>query len=285
MVRAMDCLQAFGKEELKTEVKSFVVTGASKRGWTSWLTAATADKRVKAIAPMVIDTLNMRVQMPHQFEAFGKFSEQVKDYEDRKLLPMPDTTEARKLWTMVDPWVYRDNLRLPKMIINGTNDPYWAQDALNMYWDDLLGEKHVCYVPNAGHGLTPETMPNQPGTKRDAFPMRAINCLAAFARHEIEDKPMPEPKWSYEGKDKHTTTLTVTPGAGAKAVRSWTATSKTKDFRQSKWSPADVPFQAKCVIEAAAGSEYKVILADVDYEIGGLPFTLTTQVKILEPKK
>ncbi|HEY2785108.1 MAG TPA: PhoPQ-activated protein PqaA family protein, partial [Fimbriiglobus sp.] len=178
MVRTMDCLQAFCRSELKTEVTSFVVTGASKRGWTSWLTAATGDKRVKAIAPMVIDTLNMQKQMPHQLESFGRYSDQIHDYEERKLLPMPKTAEARRLWTMVDPWMYRANLTLPKMIINGTNDPYWAQDALNLYWDDLKGEKYVCYVPNAGHGLRPEEHPNVRGTKMDLFPMRAINCLA-----------------------------------------------------------------------------------------------------------
>jgi len=128
VVRAMDALQAFAKQEWKFEVKSFVITGASKRGWTTWLTAATGDPRVKAIAPIVIDTLNMPVQMKNQLAAFGKPSEMIRDYTERKLVPIPDTPEAKKLWRMIDPWVYREKLTVPKMIINGANDPYWPLD-------------------------------------------------------------------------------------------------------------------------------------------------------------
>jgi len=142
LVKGMDALQAFSEQEFKLPVKKFIVTGASKRGWTTWLTAA-ADPRVKAIAPMVIDTLNMREQGPYQLKSFGKYSDQVHDYTERNLLPMPDTPEAKKLWSFVDPWVYRDHLTMPKMIINGANDPYWTTDALNLYWNDLKGDKWV----------------------------------------------------------------------------------------------------------------------------------------------
>ena len=71
----------------------------------------------------------------------------IRDYTERKLVPIPDTTEAPKLWQMIDPWVYREKLTLPKMIINGANDPYWPLDALNSYWDDLKGEKWLLLRP------------------------------------------------------------------------------------------------------------------------------------------
>lgn len=289
LVKAMDAIQAFAKEEWKFDVKSFVVTGASKRGWTSWLTAATGDKRVKAIAPLVIDTLNFQVQMPNQLKSFGKYSEQIKDYEDRKLLPLPDTTEARKLWFMVDPWVYREKLTLPKMIINGTNDPYWAQDALNMYWDDLKGEKYVCYVPNAGHSLRPEEQPNTQGTKTDLFPTRAINCLSAFCRHQVENKPMPKLVWRHNDTPEGVAKLEIKFDVEPKAYRLWIVDSATRDFRKSRWeqgkddglkpSPAGI---VAYLNKPEAG--YRAWLADLDYEIGDLKYTLTTQIRILEPK-
>src|SRR5207253_11419209 len=70
LVRAMDALQAFSARELKQPTSGFIIAGASKRGWTTWLTAA-VDRRVKAISPLVIDTLNMPEQLPNQIKSFG----------------------------------------------------------------------------------------------------------------------------------------------------------------------------------------------------------------------
>jgi PhoPQ-activated pathogenicity-related protein len=64
-----------------------------------------------------------------------------------------------------------------KLLINGVNDPYWTTDALNLYWDDLPGDKWVTYVPNAGHNLEQHA-----DGKKDRT--RAVNALAAFARHQ-----------------------------------------------------------------------------------------------------
>ena len=90
VVKAMDVLQAFGRKEMARPIDKFIVAGASKRGWTTWLTAA-VDQRVVAIAPVVIDTLNMRAQMPRQLKALGDYSSPLTPYSSRGLLPIPET--------------------------------------------------------------------------------------------------------------------------------------------------------------------------------------------------
>ncbi|MEX0977370.1 MAG: PhoPQ-activated protein PqaA family protein, partial [Pirellulales bacterium] len=40
VVRAMDAVHQFGKENWSIDIQRFTVTGASQRGWTTWLTAA-----------------------------------------------------------------------------------------------------------------------------------------------------------------------------------------------------------------------------------------------------
>jgi PhoPQ-activated pathogenicity-related protein len=289
VVRAMDAIQAFAKDEWKFEVKDFVVTGASKRGWTSWLTAASGDKRVKAIAPLVIDTLHFPVQMKNQVAAFGKPSEMIADYTRAKLVPIPETTDAQNLWKMVDPYSYRESLTVPKMIINGTNDPYWPQDALNSYWDDLKGEKFVAYSPNSGHDLREMDKDG----KKALLPMRAVNTLSAFSKCQVFNKEMPTLNWKWDtDKNKYTVD---TKGTILKA-RCWTCDSDTKDFRKSYWkeqSSATPKDDGKPYVGSYSKEEgfrapekgYRAVMAEVEFDIHGVPANLTTQVQIIEAKK
>jgi PhoPQ-activated pathogenicity-related protein len=278
LVKAMDAIQEFGRQEWKTEVKDFVVTGGSKRGWTSWLTGA-SDPRVRAIAPLVIDTLNMQKQLPYQLLSYGAYSDMIKDYTLRKLVPAPDTPEGRKLWSMVDPWVYRGKLTMPKLIVNGTNDPYWTQDALNLYWDDLKGDKWVLYVPNAGHDLQ-----QQVGGEKNRT--RAINTLATFARCQALGKEFPRSSWKHTG-DKDSFTLTVQCSPAPKAARLWVANSATRDFRKSTWQEQAVELESGKVVGKVKAPEkgFRVFLAECEYEENGLPYYLSTQLRIVEAAK
>ena len=281
VVRAMDALQAFTRDELKVEAKQFVITGASKRGWTSWLTAASGDKRVKAIAPLVIDTLNMPVQMENQLRAFGDFSEMIGDYKRARLIPFQDTPEAKKLWRMIDPYVYRDGITVPKMLIHGTNDPYWPQDALNTYWDDLKGDKAVCYVPNAGHDLREA---DEKGNK-ELIPTRAVNTLAAFGRCQVFDKPLPKMKWEV----KKTGFEFEKGGDLPEKLRVWTANSDTLDFRKARWrSEESGPPAVKdggTIAAFLAPKGFTATYVECEFKTDAGPVHLCTQIQIHEAKK
>ena len=80
-VRGMDSVQAFAADEFGQKIRCFVVTGASKRGWTTWLTGA-VDPRVQAIAPRVIDMLNMKAQKQWAQQMYGHQSERIGDYTE-----------------------------------------------------------------------------------------------------------------------------------------------------------------------------------------------------------
>jgi PhoPQ-activated pathogenicity-related protein len=279
VVKAMDALQAFALQEWKQPVKSFIVSGASKRGWTTWLTGA-SDPRVKAIAPVVIDTLNMVEQMDYAKKSFGTYSEMIRDYTARKLVPLPDTADARRLWSMVDPYFYRDRLTMPKMMLNGNNDPYWTVDALNLYWDGLKGDKWVVYIPNAGHNLEQKDAPK--GKERE----RAVANLAAFTRHQILDNPMPKLSWKHGDADGQAR-LTVTADQEPKGARLWVADSATHDFRKSTWKEVPAKVAQGVVIGAVdlPAEGCRAFYAELDYEIDEIKHQLSTQIRVLEAKK
>ncbi|MFO1064493.1 MAG: PhoPQ-activated protein PqaA family protein, partial [Pirellulales bacterium] len=219
-VRAMDAVTAQVERDHGIAIKKFTVTGASKRGWTTWLSAA-ADPRVDAIAPMVIDVLNMPEQMKHQLATWGKYSEQIEDYSKRGIQQYMSTPAGQSLTQLVDPFAYREQIDQPKLLIFGTNDRYWPVDACGLYWNQLQGEKHLLYVPNEGHGI------------KDVE--RIFGAVVALQRSRTGGKPLPKFDWQFDETDQEAV-LKVTLTETAKEVRAWTATSKSRDFRESKWT-------------------------------------------------
>jgi PhoPQ-activated pathogenicity-related protein len=269
-VKAMDAIQQFAEKELGIKVNGFVVTGASKRGWTTWLTAVADPKRVKGIAPIVYDNLNIPAQMRHQREVFSGFSEQIREYEERGLLDLVvGDGKAQEIVQLVDPYFYRERLTMPKLIINGTNDRYWALDAANFYFYDLPGEKHILYVPNAGHGL-------------EGGLDRVLRTLTAFFNRVAGRIAFPKLQWQWK-QEGNSMTLVIRSEPKPKEVLIWTAKAPTKDFRDAKWSSQTIN---------AADGEFKFTLnppeqgfaaafAELVYEIGGQSFSLCTTVRIV----
>lgn len=281
VVKAMDSLQEFSSKEWDAPVEKFIVGGGSKRGWTSWLTAAT-DPRVMAITPMVIDVLNMREQLSHQQRSLGGPSAEISPYTNRGLIPIPDDPRTQSLWTMVDPWTYRERYTMPKLVVLGNNDPYWSTDALNLYWDALPGEKYISYTPNAGHDLTER---DTGGKKINAD--RAINNVSAFIRYQLTGKALPKLAWKHETTENGRLKLSVNADQAPREARLWMALSDSRDFRKSRWESRPINLEAGKDIAAVLEKPEKGFIAyyaDLSYEIDGIPQWLCTQMRVVGEK-
>ena len=82
--KTMDITEAISKEQLGIDINKFIVTGASKRGWTTWMAAATGDKRIVGMMPIVFDFLDMKSQIKHQRDYYGDLSIKIGDYTSLK---------------------------------------------------------------------------------------------------------------------------------------------------------------------------------------------------------
>jgi len=92
--------------DVQKPVDNFLITGASKRGWTTW-TLAAVDKRVKAQVPMVLDCLNMEEIFLEWFRNNGAWSFALAPYWDEGLTYYFDRPEFGLLADIVDPYKYR----------------------------------------------------------------------------------------------------------------------------------------------------------------------------------
>lgn len=183
--RAMDTVSAvLATEEIGSiEVEKFIVSGGSKRGWTTWLTAV-VDERVVAIVPVVFDVLNMRKSMKHHFSAYGFWSASLGDYVDQGILHQFESERLDSLLEVVDPYHYLGELDLPKFVVNATGDEFFLVDSSQFYWDSLVGPKYLRYVPNTDHGLNGSD---------------ALESVAAFVSLVARGEQIPSIEWARDG--------------------------------------------------------------------------------------
>jgi len=239
-VRAMDATQELlrSAEGGGLDVPEFVVAGGSKRGWTTWLTGA-VDPRVAAIIPIVIDVVNVIPSMEHHFAAYGFWAPAVGDYEHNGIMDRRGDPAYERLITLVDPYFYREQLQMPKMVINSSGDQFFLPDSSRFYFDDLLGEKHLRYVPNTDHGLGGSD---------------AVETIASFFAAIANGTPRPRFSWSFEDGG----VIRVVPVDRPREARLWLATNPSaRDFRKEvigeAWTPAP--------LEAAADGSYVARIA------------------------
>ncbi|MBK6796859.1 MAG: PhoPQ-activated pathogenicity-related family protein [Acidobacteria bacterium] len=272
-VRAMDTVTSFfGSDQGgKIKIDEFVVAGGSKRGWTTWTTAA-VDKRVVAIIPLVIDLLNVIPSFQHHFAVYGYYAPAVGDYEEMGLMGKETSPEYKKLMKIEEPYEYRHRLTMPKFIINSTGDQFFLPDSWQFYYNDLEGVKYLRYLPNAEHSTRGS----------DAW----FSVLANY-NAIVKSAPLPQFDWKID-KDG---TIRVSTKDKPTEVKLWQASNPgARDFRLTTIGPK---WKSTVLNETVAGQYigkvpkpargWTAYMVELTFPSGlqMAPFKFTTGVKVI----
>ncbi|MBI3468162.1 MAG: PhoPQ-activated pathogenicity-related family protein [Planctomycetes bacterium] len=271
-VRAMDCVQELLASDQggRVTIERFVVSGGSKRGWTTWCTAA-VDQRVAAAIPIVIDVINVPACSRHHVAAYGFYAAAIGDYVRHNLTGRSQHPRTKLLYEIEDPYSYRDRLTMPKFVVNAAGDQYFPPDSSQFYFGDLQGEKHLRYVPNADHSL------------RDSD---ALESIIAYYQMILAGSPRPRFNWSFESDGSIQVHATTAP----KAVTLWQATNpRARDFRVMTIGKA---YRSRTLSADGGGgfvgridppsSGWTAFFVELTFDVGqAFPLKLTTAVRIL----
>lgn len=292
-VRAMDSITDYmlNQADRPANINRFVVAGASKRGWTTWLTAA-ADPRVVGIIPIVIDVLNMDEQMTHHKRAYGGvYSNAVQDYVNANVFDRLGTPQGQSLLDIVDPFSYLSRLTMPKLIANATGDQFFLPDSWKFYLNSLPGETSLYYAPNTDHGLQSNNGP--------AIDEGTANTILAWYIALLRDIERPVVTGAFvSGVPAPGTNATyrVTATLPPNRATLWQANSPSRDFRletigpaweSSTLSPADsTGLTYNAVFSApAAGSGWRAYYVTLSYAapagLGDIEYSISTPIQVL----
>jgi len=216
-VRALDTIQSLpGVIDGFPSVENFIVAGASKRGWVTWLTAA-VDLRVIGIVPIVIDILNMSANINHMWEAYGAWSFALDDYVQMGVTHYLNKPQMTLLQDIVDPITYLDRYeRIPKYVVCASGDEFFLPDSPQFFWSQLPGQKFLRMVPNGEHSMA--------GHAGDL-----ASTIQTFAHAVSSLTKLPEFDWTI---DNTTGEITVTTYDKPLFARMWHAKNLHKrDFR------------------------------------------------------
>ncbi len=271
-VRAMDALQEFLASEAggKTPIEKFMVAGGSKRGWTTWCTAA-VDPRVAAIAPIVIDTLQVPAASRHQLEAYGFWPPSIGDYINHKIALHETDPSYLDLLKIEDPYSYRNRFTMPKFVINAAGDQFFAPDLSQYYFHDLPPDKLLRYVPNTDHSL------------RDSD---AVESLVAFYDTILRNLKRPQYTWKFLDNGA----IRVDTTANLKAVKLWQAHNPdARDFRMEEvgkiYTSTDLqPIEPGVYVGKidAPKKGFAAFFVELTCDVGSkYPLKVTTSVRVL----
>jgi PhoPQ-activated pathogenicity-related protein len=266
VVKGIDALQVtLGQPHLKV-----VLVGASKRGWTTYLTGA-VDKRIVGIVPAVYEMIAIPRQVALARERYGRDSEKIRPYTALGLTDSLLEPRVAKMISWIDPVEYFSQFTMPKLVLLGANDPYWVVDSVRQYWNKLPEPKMLRILPNVGHGVLSETA--------------ASEAIISFIRLIMDNGTLPSANWRFSGVANGTALIS---GSGAEPIARctvWRALSEDTDFRDAEFraGPCEVARDGKGFrsVVAVPSTENAAVFVDLEaVGRGGQKILLSTESQV-----
>lgn len=195
------------------DIREFMLTGASKRGWAAWLVAVT-DSRVVALVPTVIDVSDTTRMLEDLRKRYGgHWPAALFSYFKSGVLQQIGGPDFARLMAVMDPLSYLESsgsrLSIPKYLVSASGDDFFAPDADPEALNRLPGELSLRVLPNADHG----------GARA-----HVATTLVPFIKRIQAEKALPRVDWQPNGA--------VEFSEPPVSVQLWTADNEVdRDFR------------------------------------------------------
>jgi PhoPQ-activated pathogenicity-related protein len=157
VMQGMRAVQQYTAEQHIADIDGWIVSGASKRGWTTWLVGCVkcpSCPTVVGIAPVVPIVPDLRAGLHHMYRSYGGWSFAFQDYLDVNLTQYLDDPSFANMMKIVDPIYYADRLeRLPKIVSVSSDDEFMMMEWTRLWWSKMPGETHLMIANNAEHSM------------------------------------------------------------------------------------------------------------------------------------
>ncbi|CAF1366256.1 unnamed protein product, partial [Rotaria sordida] len=234
-VRAMDAVQKFTAQLRIPVPETFVIGGASKRGWTTWTTAAVDTKRIIGATSIVMDLVNLQINLHHLYRSLNGWTFAMKDFYELDIFRTIDTNNFTQMAGIIDPYNYFNRYTTIKTLqIQTTGDEFFLLDneICPPELQRATGGTYLRRIPNAEHQCIGHLI-------------SIVLTIRSFYLSIYEKQTLPSLQWIKSSNNTHGYIRAVVDfSVGPKPIngigyRARTLNDKRRDFRLFIGDPSD----------------------------------------------
>ncbi|MGC8845491.1 MAG: protein kinase domain-containing protein [Candidatus Hydrogenedens sp.] len=296
IVRAMDAVQELLLKNLRSEIplKEFVLCSETPF-FVSWLVPP-VDNRVIGLVSINTTGFHLEQQIKRMFMDEVELPKFFAEIDDAGLFPLLETEDGENLLKIIDPYYYREVLKIPKLIISMNNNQ----------WQDMifLSEQVLSEIPEPVNWLV---CPQLQLSREYAFlPQQTFynfttssntnlrvydfkDTIQVFYQRLLGQKNMPIFQWDFSAKGD----CYIRVSEEIIECRLWYCSS---DRRGTLLQSQNKNWKYKILSESAEGiyrftipiqpQQYTAVFAEVIFpSLMGIHFPLTTDIHIIPPQK